>query len=168
MAIKMNDRVAALVTVVTDGNLEVLKQDPFAARFDGIMLQTFLFEPAGITVVELSVPVARVRPTAGIDHWIARVAPKLFNVHVAAHDIEDATFIEVRSSLIADGLTVDVLERAIALLATGANAVTGDLQAALGPQPAATPGPPPVAINGSAMPTPAAAASAPSVFAGYL
>jgi hypothetical protein len=172
VTIDTNDRIAAVATVVTDGDLEILERNPFTARLGKIMLQTFVFEPAGITVVELFVPVARTTASAKLDRWMARVAPKLFNVHVAAHDIDEATFIEARSSLIADGLTVEILDRALALLVAGAHAVTEDLRSVLGPPATATRPLAPSISPTAPVPEPAAGGgrltSEPVTFAGYL
>jgi hypothetical protein len=132
MAIEMNERIAALATVVTDGDLEVLKREPFAARLGGpgapTVLETFVFEPVGVTVVDLYISVARVMGAAEVDYWIARVSPHLFNVHVAARDIDDVTFVEARSTLVADGLTIETLSATLALLNIGAGAVAEQLQ----------------------------------------
>lgn len=169
MAIDTNDRIAAVATVVTDGKIEVLNRNPFTARLGGIMLQTFVFEPADVTVVELFVPVARVVASAELDRWIARVAPKLFNIHVAARDIEDSTFVEVRSALIADGITVEVFDRALALLAIGAKGVTEELHSLLHPVSQSAPTSPSGPSAVSELPARGGRpVSHPVAFAGYL
>src|SRR5690242_1855856 len=111
-----HDRVVAVATVATDGEVKILDHSPLTAAIGPggrIMMQLFEFEPASTIVVELFIPVARVRCNAELDRWLARMSLELFNVHVAARDVEDATFVEARSSLLADGLTVQTFQRAL-------------------------------------------------------
>ena len=132
MSVDVNERIAAVATIATDGEIEILRRDPFAAKLQGpgcpIMMQTFIFEPAAITVVELVLPVAQIAESTQVDRWIARVAPRLFNVHVAAREIDSCTYVEARSSLVADDLTVTILGQSIMLLAVGAEAIAQELQ----------------------------------------
>jgi len=77
-------------------------------------------------------PVVKVSTTAPIDGWIARATHRLFNVHMGVRDLEGASVVEARSSIIADGLTVEVLDRCLALLVIQARIVAGELNELLG------------------------------------
>lgn len=120
MGVEINELVAAVATVASGGNLEVLERDPLLARIDGpdgpIGLQVFASGPAGIAVVELFVPVAKVCATAPIEGWIARASRRLFNVHVSVRDLEGVSVVEARSSIVAAGLSVEVLDRHLATM----------------------------------------------------
>jgi hypothetical protein len=58
MRVTTNDMIAALATVVTYGNLEIVEHAPFAAQLFGVgapvQLQTFFFQPTETSVLELS------------------------------------------------------------------------------------------------------------------
>jgi len=131
MGVEISELVAAVATVATGGNLEVLRRDPLVARIDGpdgpIGLQVFTSGPVGVAVVELFMPVAKVAATGPIDGWIARASSRLFNVHVEVRDLEDVSVVEARSSIVAEGLSVEVLDRCLALLVVGARIVAGEL-----------------------------------------
>jgi hypothetical protein len=174
VAIDTNGKVAAFATAVSDGDLEVFNQEPFAARLGSpgvpTMLETFLFEPAGILVIDLYVPVARVAPTAEVDRFLARLAPDLFNVHVAARDMNGATFVEARTSMVAEGLTMEAFAASLALLGVGAATVASRLHALVTPEGGFGRLPSPASAAPSD-PSPAEAGGsigAPAAFAGYL
>ena len=129
-----NDRVAAVITVVSDGNLEVLRRDPFTAKVmtpaaPPVLVQTFPFDPTDSAIVELSVLLALdAGPNPSLDQWIARIPVKLFNVHVAARDTDQGTIVEARSSVVLEGLTVNSFAFSLGLLLMAADDITGELK----------------------------------------
>jgi len=136
MAVEISELVAAVATVVAAGEINVLERDPLTACIDTpdgpIGLQVFTSSPTGTSVVELFMPVVKVSTTAPIDGWIARATYRLFNVHVGVRDLEGVSVVEARSSIVADGLTVEVLDRCLALLVIQARTVAGELNDLLG------------------------------------
>jgi len=135
--VEISTMVAAMATVATKGRLEILEAKPLVARIGGpegvIGLEVFESGPGEIAVVDLFVPIAAVSTTASIDAWMARATMKLFNVHVGARELEGMTFVEARSTIVADGLSVEVLERCLGLLVVGARIAAGELNEILDP-----------------------------------
>lgn len=131
MTISANEWITSLAIVSSQGSLEIIERDPFCARLFGpkgpICLNTFYCTPVGTTVVDMIVPLGCAEPDQALDRWIARISPKLFNVHVAAKDSDDGTLIEARTTLVADGLTIECFDRALSLLVAGAMEVQNQL-----------------------------------------
>jgi hypothetical protein len=139
MSLSTNEWIASVASVATEGRIDIHSRDPFEAVVGGLHLQSFFCESAELTVLDMFVPIAEIAPSPEIDHWIARIAPKLFNVHVAIRELNRVTVVEVRSTLIADRLTVEGLQQAIVLLRIGVDEVRGELGSVLKPGKAVSP-----------------------------
>lgn len=135
--VSLNDRVAAVATVLCDGDLRVMNRDPFVAVLPPvapdalpIYLRTFAFEAAETAIVEISSPFATQVPSHGaIDDWAIRQGHRLYNVYVVREDTAEAEYgsiLKAQSSIIATGLTVPVLEIAVGILAAAATGLSAD------------------------------------------
>lgn len=127
--VSLNDRVAAVATVVCDGELHVMNRDPFIATIPSvapgtppILVRTFPFEAASTSIVEISAPIALQVPSSeAIDDWAIRQAHDLYNVYVVREDTEIesvGSVLKAQSSIIGTNLSVPVLEIALGLLAS--------------------------------------------------
>lgn len=132
MGSDINEMVAAVVRVACKGNVEVVREAPLGANVrvpDGwVWVEVFVPETVEqLAVLEMSVPVASVRSSGPLEAWIARAPTRLFNVHLAAIDVDEGTLITVRSSLLAHNLEVATVQGCLQLLMLGAHEVKAEL-----------------------------------------
>jgi len=135
--VSLNEWIAAVATVLCDGELHVMSSDPFTAVIPPqtpgsppIMLATFSFEAAETVIVEASIPIATKVPSAGaIDDWAIRQAHDLFNVYVVREETgtdDLGSVLKAQSSIIATNLTVPVLGIALGILSATAPGLASD------------------------------------------
>lgn len=135
--VPLNERIAAVATVLCDGELHVINRDPFTAMIPPqtpgsppILLSTFSLEPAETVILEASIPIATKVPSTGvIDDWAIRQAHDLFNVYVVREETgtdELGSVLKAQSSIIATNLTVPVLGIALGILSATAPGLASD------------------------------------------
>jgi hypothetical protein len=142
--VSLNDRVTAVATVYSDGQLQIMQRDPLIAALAPsapdqrpVFLYCFPFEAVDTMIVEIWTPIARQVPTAPqVDAWAVRKANDLFNVYVVREETHDdglGSMFKAQSSLVATNLSVPAFALAVEVLIRTADQLAIEFRQLCGP-----------------------------------